>query len=101
MRRRWIDVYKRQVQYCTGGKWGLLLRRPLEAMTRTLPLVFVYWVVAALEMKKLYLWAQFTSVSETAAALKAGVINEVQVHALNFKRPMLNPASFILSLIHI
>jgi hypothetical protein len=35
------------VQYCTGGKWGLLLRRPLEAMTRTLPLVFVYWLVVA------------------------------------------------------
>src|SRR3569833_4317463 len=24
------------VQYCSGGKWGLLLRRPLEAATRTL-----------------------------------------------------------------
>ncbi len=36
------------VQYCSGGKWGLLLRRPLEAMSRTLPLVFVYWVVVAL-----------------------------------------------------
>ena len=32
------------VQYCSGGKWGLLLRRPLEAMSRTLPLVFAYWV---------------------------------------------------------
>jgi hypothetical protein len=29
------------VQYCSGGKWGLLLRRPLEAMSRTLPLIFV------------------------------------------------------------
>ncbi len=28
------------VQYVSGGKWGLLLRRPLEAMSRTLPLVF-------------------------------------------------------------
>ena len=27
------------LQYVTGGKWGLLLRRPLQAMTRTLPLV--------------------------------------------------------------
>src|ERR1700677_977704 len=27
------------LQYVTGGKWGLILRRPLEAMTRTL------WVV--------------------------------------------------------
>ena len=35
------------VQYCSGGKWGLLLRRPLEAMSRTLPLVFVYWLVIA------------------------------------------------------
>jgi ABC-type microcin C transport system permease subunit YejE len=46
------------VQYVTGGKWGLLLRRPLEAMSRTLPLVFVYWLVMALFMKKLYLWAR-------------------------------------------
>ncbi len=83
------------VQYCSGGKWGLLLRRPLEAMSRTLPLVFVYWVVVALEMKKLYLWAQFTSESDTATALKSGLINEIQAHCLDFKRPMLNPASFV------
>ncbi len=41
------------VQYCSGGKWGLLLRRPLEAMSRTLPLVFVYWLVVAFEVKRL------------------------------------------------
>src|SRR5580692_9995650 len=48
------------VQYCSGGKWGLLLRRPLEAMSRTLPLVFLYWVVIAMAVwfKKMYLWAQ-------------------------------------------
>ncbi len=51
------------VQYCSGGKWGLLLRRPLEAMSRTLPLVFVYWVVVALNMKRLYLWAQMHGIS--------------------------------------
>ena len=61
------------VQYCSGGKWGLLLRRPLEAMSRTLPLVFVYWLVVAFGMKKLYLWAQFTTASDTAAALKTGM----------------------------
>src|SRR5271165_3188168 len=32
------------LQYVTGGKWGLLLRRPLEAMSRTLPLIIVYWL---------------------------------------------------------
>ena len=83
------------VQYCSGGKWGLLLRRPFEAMSRTLPLVFVYWVVVAIFMKRLYLWAQFTTISDTGAALKAGFINEMQAHCLDFKRPMLNPVSFI------
>ncbi|HEY1767991.1 MAG TPA: hypothetical protein VGG26_10060 [Terracidiphilus sp.] len=83
------------VQYCSGGKFGLLLRRPLEAMSRTLPLVFAYWVVTAIFMKKLYLWANFTSVSDTAAGVKAGLISEIQAHCLNFKRPMLNPFAFI------
>jgi hypothetical protein len=82
------------VQYCTGGKWGLLLRRPLEAMSRTLPLVFVYWVVVALYMKRLYLWA---AVSDVTAALKSGWINEAQAHAIEFKRPMLNPAAFVVT----
>jgi hypothetical protein len=80
------------VQYVSGGKWGLLLRRPLEAMSRTLPLVFAYWVVVALSLKKLYLWAAVTDVS---AALKSGWINEVQAHAIEFKRPMLNAGAFV------
>ncbi len=82
------------VQYCSGGKWGLLLRRPLEALSRTLPVIFVYWLVIALSMKKLYLWANYTTVSDTAAALKAGLITEIQAHCLDFKRPMLNPDMF-------
>lgn len=81
------------LQYCTGGKWGLLLRRPLEAMSRTLPLVFVYWIVITFSLKKLYLWA---AVGDVKAALKSGWINEVQAHAIEFKRPMLNPQTFII-----
>jgi hypothetical protein len=49
------------VQYCTGGKWGLLLRRPLEAMSRTLPLVFVTGWWWRFSLKKLYLWARWTT----------------------------------------
>jgi hypothetical protein len=82
------------VQYVSGGKWGLLLRRPLEAMSRTLPLVFAYWIVIALSLKKLYLWA---AVGDVSAALKSGWINEVQAHAIEFKRPMLNPQAFWVS----
>lgn len=81
------------VQYCSGGKYGLLLRRPLEAMSRTLPLVFLYWVVAALPpcMDRLYLWARIKNVG---AALSAGTITEAQAHCIAFKRPMLNIGAF-------
>ena len=86
------------VQYVTGGKWGLLLRRPLEAMSRTLPVVFAYWLVIAIAMftGRLYLWAQVNGADprNVAAALKSGFINEAQAHAIEFKRPMLNPDMF-------
>jgi hypothetical protein len=82
------------VQYCSGGKWGLLLRRPLEALSRTIWLVIGYWLVIAVFMKKLYLWAQFPTASDTATGLKLGILTEIQAHCINFKRPMLNPAAF-------
>jgi len=81
------------VQYVSGGKWGLLLRRPLEAMSRTLPVVFVYWLVPVIWIKRLYLWAR---IDNPAAALKAGIITEAQAHAIAFKRPMLNDDMFML-----
>jgi hypothetical protein len=87
------------VQYCSGGKWGLLLRRPLEAMTRSLPVVFAYWVVSAFFMKRLFQWAQFTNAGDTAAALKAGILSEAQAHCLDFKRPMLNPTTYLIVIV--
>jgi len=82
------------VQYCSGGKWGLLLRRPLEALSRTLPLVFIYWVVTGIFSKHLYLWARYPTAEAVENALKSGMISEIQAHCLNFKRPMLNPTSY-------
>ncbi|MGA8743551.1 MAG: hypothetical protein WB561_20335 [Terracidiphilus sp.] len=87
------------VQYCSGGKWGLLLRRPLEAATRTLPLIFGYWVVSVFFMKRLFLWARYTNPGDTAAALKSGLINEIQAHCLDFKRPMLNPTTYVVAML--
>ena len=87
------------VQYVSGGKWGLLLRRPLEAMTRALPLVFAYWVVSVFFIKHLYQWAMYTNVAATAEALKNGLINEAQAHCLDFKRPMLNPTTYIVAML--
>ena len=83
------------VQYCSGGKWGLLLRRPLEAMTRTLPLVFGYWIVVALTQSRLYQWANHAIVDRD---FKLGRITQDQVeaidHAIRFKHPMLNTGMF-------
>ena len=84
------------VQYCSGGKWGLLLRRPLEAASKGLWLVLLYWLVSIPFMKYLYQWAKYTTVAETADALKNRLINEAQAHCLDFKRPMLNPTTYFI-----
>jgi hypothetical protein len=100
--RGWLDGYVAcfglcfggmallMVQYLSGGKWGLIVRRPLEAMCRTWPLIVlmflpVAWVGAT--EKKLYIWAQY---SNWADALKKGLIDADQAHAIHWKQPMLN-----------
>ncbi len=86
------------VQYITGGKWGLLLRRPLEAMSRTLPLILIYWIGLVFSMKKLYLWANPDLIAD---GVKKGLITPDQLekiqHAVDFKQPMLNPTAFIVT----
>ncbi|WP_420237405.1 hypothetical protein ACOBR2_17585 [Telmatobacter bradus] len=82
------------VQYCASGHWSLLLRRPLEAMSRTLPLVFVYWIVVVCAMKRLYLWAR---IADANAALRADLINSAQAHCIEFKRVLLNPTAFVVA----
>jgi hypothetical protein len=75
------------VQYLSGGKWGLLIRRPLEAMSRTLPLVALFFLPIGFGMKRLYLWAR---ISDPAQALKDHLITREQAHAIAWKRPMLS-----------
>lgn len=79
------------VQWVSGGKWGLLIRRPLEAMTRTLPLVFLMFLPVGIFIKRLYIWAR---VSHPHQAFQAGIINAVQEHAIAYKRPYLNIEGF-------
>jgi len=81
------------LQYVSGGKWGLLLRRPLEAMSRTMPLVALMFIPVALGMKRLYLWAKYP---DAADALHNGYINAAEAHAIEFKHAMLNPSSFVI-----
>jgi hypothetical protein len=42
------------LQHLTGGHWGIIIRRPLEAASRTLVLVFVFFLPILVGMKYLY-----------------------------------------------
>lgn len=46
------------VQYLTGGAWGVVTRRTLEAVTRTLPLLAVLFLPIGFGMGSLYDWAR-------------------------------------------
>jgi hypothetical protein len=46
------------VQHLTGGNWALVIRRILEAGTRTLPLMAVAALPLLFGMKTLYVWSQ-------------------------------------------
>ena len=42
--------------HLTGGRWGVLLRRLLEAATRTMPLVILMFIPLAMNLETLYPW---------------------------------------------
>jgi hypothetical protein len=85
------------LQYVSGGKWGLLLRRPLEALSRTLPLVALYSVVLMIPYfgKHLWQWVMYPTVAAEQNAWKQGWINQEQELTAIFKIRMLNPYALI------
>ena len=84
------------LQYVSGGKWGMLLRRPLEAMSRTLPLVALMIVPVGIFAGRLYQWWAYPNASATAAAFKEGVMTKEQQLTANLKHTMFNPVSAVL-----
>ena len=64
------------VHHLTGGFWGLPIRRPLEAGTRTLPLLAALALPLLLGLGYLYSWTHSDLVAADAA--------------LKFKQPYLN-----------
>jgi hypothetical protein len=44
------------LQHLTGGDWGMVIRRPLEAATRTLPLGLLLFMPLAFGMRHVYEW---------------------------------------------
>lgn len=46
------------LQYLTGGDWGVVIRRTLEAAMRTLPALIVGFLPIVFGMRSLYIWAR-------------------------------------------
>ncbi len=75
------------LQYVSGGKWGMLLRRPLEAMSRTLPLVALMVIPILALGKYLYQWMRFPDQGSRAGCAEervgdqgAGTHGNFEVH---------------------
>src|SRR3979490_1298958 len=46
------------LQHLTGGAWGLIIRRVLEAATRTLPLMVLFFIPIVLGAHHIFPWHQ-------------------------------------------
>ncbi len=62
------------VQHLTGGRWALVIRRILEASSRTLPLMAVAALPVIVGMKTLYIWAR-PDQTDPAVIAKLGYLN--------------------------
>src|SRR5947207_10969032 len=66
------------LQHLTGGAWGLVIRRVLEASTRTLPLILILFIPIIIGLKLIYPWTSselmnsVESLKEKASYLSPG-----------------------------
>ena len=63
------------VQHLSGGAWGVVIRRPLEAAASTLPAMAVLFVPIALGMHSLYEWTHDGALNDPVIAAKAPYLN--------------------------
>jgi hypothetical protein len=68
------------LQYVTGGEWGVLIRRPLGAAARTIPLFLLFGIPIVLGLEHIYVWANHDVVAHD--------------HLLQLKEPYLNPMAW-------
>ena len=66
------------IQHLTGGRWGLAIRRLLEAGTRTVPVLVLLFLPVVFGLKRIYPWAGSEPSDATirhAVALKHAYLN--------------------------
>src|SRR2546425_12283484 len=54
------------LQHLTGGAWGVVIRRVLEASTRTLPLLLILFVPVVIGLRQIYPWTNAEKMSRSA-----------------------------------
>ncbi len=70
------------LHHLSGGRWGLVLRRPMEAAARTIPIVALLALPLLLGLDRLYLWTDHAKVAAD--------------HLLQHKAGYLNSTAFVL-----
>jgi hypothetical protein len=60
------------LQHLTGGAWGLVIRRVLEAGTRTLPLLIILFIPLVFGLSHIYEWVHPEHIAEPAARKLVG-----------------------------
>ena len=66
------------IQHLTGGRWGLAIRRLLEAGTRTVPVLVLLFLPVVVGLKRIYPWAGSEQPDATirhAIAIKHAYLN--------------------------
>lgn len=63
------------IQHLSGGSWGLMIRRTLEAATRTLPVLTVLFIPILLGLEELYVWARPEAANDPLIQHKASYLN--------------------------
>jgi len=69
------------LHHLTGGAWGLMVRRPLEAASRTFPLLALLFIPVILGLHDLYHWSDIEAVAADPI--------------LQLKEPYLNARGFV------
>ena len=55
------------LQHLTGGAWGVIIRRVLEAATRTLPLMLILFLPILLRLNQIYPWTDRAKMDQVPA----------------------------------
>ena len=64
------------IHHLTGGAWGMVARRVLEASTRNLPLMLILFIPIAVNLESLYPWARPGAANDPIIQQKVAYLNK-------------------------